>query len=113
MDGAAAQDSRLRAVFRLADAHAAHVAGGADTGIGWLDYALLTGAVALTTAGPDVEILRGAARARLDMFEDAARRAGVAAFEARMVEDETRDALPPPSRYADLVVERMPRPAPA
>ena len=104
VDGGAEQDSRLRAVFHLADTYAAHVVGSADTGIGWLDYALLTGAVAVTTAGPDFEILRGAARTRLDMFEEAARRAGVASFESRLVEDETRYALLLQSRYADLVV---------
>jgi len=104
VDGGAAQDSRLRAAALLANAFDAHLVGSADTGIGWLDYALLTGAVAATTAGPDFDILRGGARARLDGFEDAARRLGVTSFEARLVEDEARYALLLQSRYADLVV---------
>ena len=104
VDGGDAQDSRLSAACLLANAYDAHLIGSADTGIGWLDYALLTGAVAATTAGPDFEALRAAARARLAQFEDAARRAGVASFESRLIEDEARYALLLQSRYADLVV---------
>ncbi|KQV49657.1 universal stress protein [Massilia sp. Root335] len=104
VDGGPAQDSRLRAAALLANTFDAHLVGSADTGIGWLDYALLTGAVAATTAGPDFENLRAGARARLDSFEDAARRLGVASFEARLIEDEARYALLLQSRYADLVV---------
>jgi nucleotide-binding universal stress UspA family protein len=104
IDGGPAQDSRLHAAALLANTFDAHLVGSADTGIGWLDYALLTGAVAATTAGPAFENLRAAARARLDRFADAARRLGVASFETRVIEDDARYALLLQSRYADLVV---------
>jgi nucleotide-binding universal stress UspA family protein len=104
VDGSPAQDSRLRAAARLAATFDAHLVGSADTGIAWLDYALIAGAVAATTAGVDFENLRAAARARLDAFDAAAQRAGVASVETRLVEDEARSALLLQSRYADLVV---------
>ncbi|MCS0630357.1 universal stress protein [Telluria mixta] len=104
VDGGPAQDSRLRAAAALASAFDAHLVGSADTGIGWPDYALITGAVAATTAGTDFQNLRAAARARLDAFDAAAGRLGVASVETRMVEDEARYALLLQSRYADLVV---------
>ena len=104
VDGGPAQDSRLRAAAALARAFDAHLVGSADTGIGWPAYALITGAVAATTAGTDFQNLRAAARARLDAFDAAASRLGVASVETRMVEDEARYALLLQSRYADLVV---------
>jgi nucleotide-binding universal stress UspA family protein len=104
VDGGPAQDSRLRAAAALAGTFDAHLVGSADTGIGWPDYALIAGAVAATTAGTDFQNLRAAARARLDAFEAAAGRLGVASVETRMVEDEARYALLLQSRYADLVV---------
>jgi nucleotide-binding universal stress UspA family protein len=104
VDGSPAQDSRLRAAARLANTFDAHLVGGADTGISWLDYALITGAVAATTAGIDFQNLRAAARARLDAFDAAAHRLGVASVETRLIEDEARHALLLQSRYADLVV---------
>ena len=104
IDGSPAEDSRLRVAALLAGAFDAHLVGSADTGIGWPDYALIAGAVAATTAGMDFENLRAAARARLDAFDAAARRLGVASVETRMVEDEARYALLLQSRYADLVV---------
>jgi nucleotide-binding universal stress UspA family protein len=104
VDGGPAQDSRLRAAAALAGTFDAHLVGSADTGIGWPAYALITGAVAATTAGTDFQNLRAAARARLDAFDVAAGRLGVASIETRMVEDEARYALLLQSRYADLVV---------
>ena len=104
VDGSPAQDSRLRAAALLADTFDAHLVGSADTGIGWPDYALIAGAVAATTAGPDFQDLRAAARTRLDAFDAAARRLGVTSVETRMIEDEARYALLLQSRYADLVV---------
>jgi nucleotide-binding universal stress UspA family protein len=104
VDGSPTQDSRLRAAAQLANTFDAHLVGGADTGIGWLDYALIAGAVAATTAGIDFENLREAARVRLDAFDAAARRLGVASVETRLIEDDARYALLLQSRYADLVV---------
>ena len=104
VDGSPSEDSRLRAAALLAGTFDAHLVGSADTGIGWPDYVLIAGAVAATTAGMDFDNLRAAARARLDAFEAAARRLGVASVETRMVEDEARHALLLQSRYADLVV---------
>jgi nucleotide-binding universal stress UspA family protein len=104
VDGSPAQDSRLRAAAQLANTFDAHLVGGADTGIAWLDYALIAGAVAATTAGIDFENLRAAAQVRLDAFDAAARRLGVASVEIRLVEDDARYALLLQSRYADLVV---------
>jgi len=104
VDGSPAQDSRLRASALLANTFDAHLVGSADTGIGWPDYALIAGAVAATTAGMDFQDLRAAARTRLDAFDAAARRLGVASVEARMIEEEARYALLLQSRYADLVV---------
>jgi nucleotide-binding universal stress UspA family protein len=104
VDGGPAQDSRLRAAALIANAFDAHLVGSADTGITWLDYALIAGAVAATTAGIDFQALRAAARTRLDAFDAAARRLGVASVETRLIEDEARHALLLQSRYADLVV---------
>lgn len=104
VDGSPSEDSRLRAAALLAGTFDAHLVGSADTGIGWPDYVLIAGAVAATTAGMDFDNLRAAARARLDAFDAAARRLGVASVETRMIEDEARYALLLQSRYADLVV---------
>jgi nucleotide-binding universal stress UspA family protein len=104
VDGSPSQDSRLRAAALLAGMFDAHLVGSADTGIGWPDYALIAGAVAATTAGIDFQDLLAGARVRLDAFDAAARRLGVASVETRLVEDEARYALLLQSRYADLVV---------
>lgn len=104
VDGSPSEDSRLRTAALLAGTFDAHLVGSADTGIGWPDYVLIAGAVAATTAGMDFDNLRAAARARLDAFDAAARRLGVASVETRMIEDEARYALLLQSRYADLVV---------
>jgi hypothetical protein len=48
--------------------------------------------------------LRQAAGRRLDAFRTSAERLGVASYETRLIEDETRHGLLLQSRYADLTV---------
>ena len=105
VDGSAEQETRLRVAARLASMHGAHLVGSASTGISWLDYAMLTGSMgAPMMPEADFKGVREAVQARLAQFEEAARQLGVTSFEARMIEDDARNAMVLESRYADLVV---------
>ena len=96
-------ESRLQAAAWLADAHDAHLVGGAATGISWPAFVMLDGAIPVAPA-EEYESLRRLARERLDSFTERARRLGVASLEGRVIDDEPRAALLLQSRYADLVV---------
>lgn len=105
VDGSPEQEARLRAGAMLASAFDAHLVGSAATGISWFDYSLLVG----STGAPmmpesDFNGVREAVQARLQAFDTAARRQGVASVETRMLEDDARYALLLESRYADLVI---------
>lgn len=115
IDGDAGQDSRLRAAALLASDHGAHLVGCAATGISWFDRAVTAGAAGAPVGGPHARFqeLDAAARGRLDAFRDAAARLGVESSEARLVDDDARDALLLQSRYADLVIVSQDTPAPA
>ena len=102
-------DARLQAAAWLANAHGAHLVGSASTGLSWPAYALLTGSMAVTPAD-EFDAMRERARASLRRFGERARRLGVASFEERLVEDESRAALLLQARYADLVVTGQDRP---
>jgi len=106
IDGGPRQASRIAAAAQLAAEHGAHLVGSAETGISWLNYAALTGAMGAPAPDPasDFGGLREAGNARLQGFRDAAARLGVASWEARLIEDDTRYALLLQARYADLVV---------
>ncbi|MET0983328.1 MAG: universal stress protein, partial [Telluria sp.] len=96
-------DARMQAAAQLANAHGAHLAGAAATGMSWPAYAMLTGSMAVAPAD-EFESLRALARSNLARFEERARQLGVQSVEQRIVEDESRDALVLQARYADLVV---------
>lgn len=96
-------DARLQAAALLANAHGAHLVGGAATGMSWPAFAMLTGPMGVAQAD-EFESLRTLARASLARFEERARQLGVQSVEQRLVEDENRDALVLQARYADLVV---------
>ena len=104
VDGSARQASRLRAAALLALKHQAHLVGSGATGLSWTDYSLLTGSMAAPIIGDDFQALRDAAAGHLDAFRQAAAHLGVASIDARLTEDDARDALLMQSRYADLVV---------
>lgn len=106
VDGGAEQESRVAAAARLAREHDAHLIGSADTGITWMDYALLTGSMGAPapSSAADFDGLRTAAATRLDGFREQVGRLGVASWETRLIEDDARWALLLQSRYADLVV---------
>lgn len=105
IDGAADQDSRLRAAARLARDHGAHLVGSAATGISWFDYSVLVGSMgAPMMPESDFNGVREAVEARLQAFTTAVQRQGVDSFETRMLEDDARYALLLESRYADLVI---------
>jgi len=104
VDGSPQQPSRLRAAARLAREHDAHLVGSAETGISWLDLALLTGSMAAPVPPADFDGLREAAALRLREFTEKAAALGLASVEARLVEDAADCALLLQSRYADLVV---------
>lgn len=106
IDGAAGQDSRLRAAALLANDHGAHLVGVTATGISWLDYAVLTASFGAPVPLPasDFQALRDAAEERLLVFRREAVRLGLESFEVRATDDDTAYALLLESRYADLVV---------
>ena len=106
IDGAAGQDSRLRAAALLAADHGAHLIGMAATGISWLDYAVLAGALASPAPllASDLQGLRDAAEQRLAAFTQQAERFGVKSSETHAIDDDAAFALLLESRYADLVV---------
>lgn len=106
VDGAAGQDSRLRAAALLANDHGAHLIGMSATGINWLDYAVLTGSFGAPVSFPesDFQGLRDAAEERLAVFRREAARLGVESFEGHANDDDAAYALLLESRYADLVV---------
>jgi nucleotide-binding universal stress UspA family protein len=106
IDGGPQQASRVAAAAQLAAEHGAHLIGSAETGISWLNYAALTGCMGAPAPDPasDFGGLREAGNARLQAFREAATRLGVASWEARLIEDDTRYALLLQARYADLVV---------
>ena len=105
VDGSAGQEARLRVGALLANAFDAHLVGSAATGISWLDYSLLVGSMgAPMMPESDFNGVREAVHQRLEAFHTAVQRQGVASFETRMIEDDTRYALLLESRYADLVV---------
>lgn len=106
IDGAAGQDSRLRAAALLAADHGAHLIGMTATGISWLDYAVLTGSVGAPVPLPesDFQGLRAAAEQRLDVFRREAARLGVESLETHAIDDDAAFALLLESRYADLIV---------
>lgn len=102
-DDSPAMDARLRVAAQLAQDHAAHLVGAADTGMSWAAFALLTGSMAVMP-GEEFEALRVQGRACLSRFAEAARRLGVASLEERLAEEESGPALLLQSRYADVVV---------
>jgi len=104
IDGDARQESRLRAAALLAVRHGAHLVGSGATGLSLMDYSLLTGGMTAPVIGDDFQGLRDAAAAHLEAFRQTAAHLGVAAPEARLIEDDPRYALLLQSRYADLVV---------
>ena len=104
IDGSEQQESRLRAAALLAVRHGAHLVGSGATGISWMEYSLLTSAMAPPVIGDDFQALRDSVAERLEAFKTEAARLGIESVEARMVEDNPRYALLLQSRYADLVV---------
>lgn len=104
IDGNVQQESRLAAAARLAADHGAHLVGCAATGISWLDYTLLAGSMAAPAPRVDFDALRREAARHLDTFTQEAARRGIAAAEARLVDDTAEGALLLQARYADLVV---------
>lgn len=105
VDGSPEQDARLHAGAQLADAFEAHLVASAATGVSWLDYSLLVGSMgAPMMPEADFNGVREAVQARLARCAATLSRLGVASYETRMIEDETRYALLLESRYADLVV---------
>ncbi|MGI4721345.1 MAG: universal stress protein [Janthinobacterium lividum] len=106
IDGAAAQDSRLRAASLLANDHGAHLIGMTASGVSWLDYAVLTGSFGAPVPLPesDFQGLRDAAEERLTVFSREAARLGVESFAGHANDDDVAYALLLESRYADLVV---------
>lgn len=104
IDGSPRQTSRVAAAARLAREHDAHLVGCAATGISWLDYALLAGAVGAPRPQADFDELRQATARRLDDFARQASSLGVTSMEARLADDAADCALLLQSRYADLVV---------
>ena len=106
IDGAAGQDSRLRAAALLAADYGAHLIGMTATGISWLDYAVLTGSVGAPVPLPesDFQGLRDAAEQRLDVFRREAARLGVESLETHAIDDDAAFALLLESRYTDLIV---------
>jgi len=106
IDGAAGQDSRLRAAALLAADHGAHLIGMAATGVSWLDYAVLTGASAAPAPllASDFQGLRDAADQRLAAFAQQAERLGVESPETHAIDDDAAFALLLEARYADLIV---------
>jgi nucleotide-binding universal stress UspA family protein len=106
VDGGAGQASRIAAAALLAREYGAHLVGSADTGLSWMDYAALTASIGAPIPSPDADFagLRQAAGRQLDEFRSSAERLGVASYETRLVEDDTRHGLLLQSRYADLTV---------
>jgi nucleotide-binding universal stress UspA family protein len=96
--------SRIELAIRLAQNFEAHLIGTTATGLP--EWFYMPGMVAepgivLTSY---LESIREQARALLALFEAAADRAGVASFEARMIEQETAAALCLQARYSDLLI---------
>lgn len=105
IDGGAEQEARLRVGAGLAKTFDAHLIGSAATGISWPDYALLVGSMGgPVMPGADFNRVRDTVRQRLEAFQTAVQRQGVASIESHMIEDDARYALLLESRYADLVV---------
>lgn len=95
---------RIAAAARLALANDAHLVGAAMTGLP--GYLLPAGGVEFGVAAPGlpVEQLRADAHRALDLFEAAARGAGVHSLERRCVDDDPGIGLSMQARYCDLAV---------
>ncbi|WP_306397625.1 universal stress protein [Telluria beijingensis] len=106
VDGAAGQESRLRAAALLAADHGAHLIGMTATGVSWLDYAVLTGSMAAPSPllAADFQSLRDAAQQRLAGFLQQAALLGIESPETHASDDDVAFALLLESRYADLVI---------
>jgi nucleotide-binding universal stress UspA family protein len=104
VDGSPEQEARMHAAALLARDYGAHVVGSAATGIAWLDFALLAGAMAAPAPAADFDGMRTLARLRLDEFSAQAARLGIPSVETRLIEDVPQYGLLLQSRYADLVI---------
>jgi len=104
VDETARSAQRTEVAAAMAAANEARLVGVATTGV----PAYLFPTDGLVAAGPaagaSLEELRAQAERALDLFEAAARRAGVAAIERRCVDEDAGIAISMQSRYCDLVV---------
>lgn len=89
---------------RLALEHGAHLTGLAQTGIARFLYESAVPGSDLSGMAPLFEHLRDDAETRARQFDDAARQAGLAAFDHRIGDDEPANALAIHAMYADLVI---------
>lgn len=95
---------RIRIAAALAAEHGAHLTGVAATGVSRFADPNSLSELAAGAAAGTISALRERASAALSAFEQRARAAGVTAFEAALVEDDTGGAMELRARYADLVV---------
>ena len=104
VDETARSLQRIEAAARLAIEYDAHLIGSAMTGLSAYAFPAdaLDGGVASIPF--PIEGLRAAASRSLDVFDAAARAAGVNVYERRLVDDEAGAGITLQARYCDLVV---------
>jgi len=105
-----AAEARMRLAIDLARGCGAHLVGCAVTGVSHFVTGAMLAAGDGRLAGR-VAALRHEAAAALQAFDALARTAGLASFEARLVDDDVDGGLATQVRYCDLAVAGQPDPA--
>ena len=95
---------RIEAAARLAVRFEGHLVGAAMTGLSPFMFPLGSIEAGVTPNVFSIEALRAEANRSLDRFDEAAKGAGVDAFERRLIDDEAGLGLALHARYSDMVV---------
>ena len=96
--------ARIDAAIALALQHQAHLIGSALTGLSAYLFPSSVLEPQLPAMAIPIEHFRAEADRALDLFAARARKAGVASFERRRIDDDAGNGLALQARYADLVV---------
>jgi nucleotide-binding universal stress UspA family protein len=104
VDGSEKFALRLRLAVDLVGRHGAHLIGCAATGVTAADYAMLAASPFGSLPVADYAALHDDARAALERFSTAVRRAGVVSPETRLVTGHAAEVVVTQSAYADLVI---------
>lgn len=104
VDETARSAQRIEAAARLAVRFEGHLVGAAMTGLSPYMFPVGSIEAGMPPVVSPIEALRAEANRALDRFDQAAKGAGVHAFERRLIDDEAGVGLALHARYSDLVV---------